>query len=226
MKLSPKTVNLLKNFASIQPNMLFVKGNSQQTMAELGNIVCEAEIEEDFSQEFGISDLSEFLSVFGMFQSPELSFDDSMTSVNFKEGNRSVKYFVSDPSIITSPKKKVKIPDVALSFTLTAEDLLTLRKASSALKVEHMVITKATDSTISVKMTDIDDVTSNAFNLELSSDKMPEEDFKFIYRISNLKVLSGDYVVEISSKRVTKLTDSTQNLVYFISLEIESTYGE
>ena len=50
MKLSEKTVNLLKNFAGINQSILFKKGNKLRTMSVMKNILAEAEVEEEFER--------------------------------------------------------------------------------------------------------------------------------------------------------------------------------
>ena len=159
MKLSDQSVAVLKNFASINSNIVFRTGNTIKTMAEAKNVLAKATVTEVFpDQEFGIYDLNEFLGVVGMFTQPELKFTDDMKSVSIVEDKRSVKYFFSDPSILTSPSKDVSMPSTEVSFTLTAEDLTTLRKAASTLGVSDVVITGEEDSTTAkVMVTDVND---------------------------------------------------------------------
>ena len=61
MKLSSDTINLLKNFADINPNILVKEGNKLSTISTMKNILAEADISESFDQEFAIYDLPEFL---------------------------------------------------------------------------------------------------------------------------------------------------------------------
>ena len=59
MKLSENTVNILKNFSTINQNILVKSGSQLRTMSTMKNILGEASITEDFPKEFGIYDLNE-----------------------------------------------------------------------------------------------------------------------------------------------------------------------
>ena len=85
MKLSSNTTSVLKNFATINQNLVIKEGNSIATMSAMKNIVAKAEVEETFPQEIAIYDLNEFLTCLSLFKSPVLDFQD--TFVTIKEEN-------------------------------------------------------------------------------------------------------------------------------------------
>ena len=60
MKLSEHTISVLKNFASINQNLVIKEGSELQTMSAMKNIVSKATVEENFPKEFAIYDLNEF----------------------------------------------------------------------------------------------------------------------------------------------------------------------
>ena len=62
MKLSDKTVNLLKNFSNINQSILFKEGSKLRTISVMKNILAEAEVNESFPKDFGIYDLNQFLN--------------------------------------------------------------------------------------------------------------------------------------------------------------------
>ena len=62
MKLSNETLELLKNFSTINQNLLIKAGNTISTMSAMKNIVAKADVAETFTQEVAIYDLNEFLS--------------------------------------------------------------------------------------------------------------------------------------------------------------------
>jgi hypothetical protein len=62
MKLSDKTLTLLKNFSSINQSILFKEGSSLRTISVMKNILAEATIEEELPKDFGIYDLNQFLN--------------------------------------------------------------------------------------------------------------------------------------------------------------------
>ena len=77
MKLSDKTLSLLKNFSSINQSILFKQGNKLRTISVMKNILAEATITEDIPQDFGIYDLNQFLNGLGLHNSPELDFGNA-----------------------------------------------------------------------------------------------------------------------------------------------------
>ena len=50
-------------------------------------------------------------------------------------------------------------------------------------------------------------------------------DYKFWFKVENLKLLSGDYNVSVSSKRISHFKNANVDIEYFIALEPESNYG-
>ena len=223
MKLSENTIHILKNFASINSNIVVQAGNELKTMAEAKNILANSTVEETFPAEFGIYDLNEFLSVVGMFDEPELEFDDEMNFVLVKEGRQKVKYFFSDPSILTSPSKAVKMPPADVSFSLTEANLNQIKRASSALGVSDLVIAPV-DGVVTATVTDVKDKTANSLVIDLGVEA-GDEDYSLVFNVANFKMIPDSYDVEISSKLISKFS-STSGLEYFIALEKTSTYGE
>ena len=114
MKLSDKTLTLLKNFSSINQSILFKEGSSLRTISVMKNILAEATIEEELPKDFGIYDLNQFLNGLNLHQNAELDFVNE-SYVVIKEGRSRSKYFFADPSVIvTPPDKSISLPSEAL----------------------------------------------------------------------------------------------------------------
>ena len=84
MKLSSNTTSVLKNFASINQNLVIKEGKEITTMSAMKNIVARAEVEEEFPQEVAIYDLNEFLSALSLFKNPNLEFQDTYVNIQRK----------------------------------------------------------------------------------------------------------------------------------------------
>ena len=56
---------------------------------------------------------------------------------------------------------------------------------------------------------------------------VPENDvdYKFWFKVENLKLLPGSYSVEVSSKNISRFSNSNVDIEYFIALEPESSYA-
>ncbi len=227
MKLSNETIATLKNFSAINSNVILNSGNVVKTMSESKTILGSATVAEDFPGQIGIYDLNEFLSVLGMFDSPDLFFEETLKSVKITEGKRAVKYFFSEPSILTSPSKDINMPPCEVTFTLTNDDMSSIRKAASALGVTDMVVrSSGTGDTAVIVVTDTKDATSNTFELEVEGLGAHTEKFNFIFNISNFKFVAGDYDVSISSKLISNFKLKGSETQYWVALEKNSTYGE
>ena len=216
MNISKETLDVLQNFASINPNILISPGQDLKTIAEAKNIMAQAHVPETFPVEFGIYDLNEFLQVIGLIENPDLDF--GAERVILKNGNISrVNYYYSEKDILTTPTKEITMPDPEVSINITEDHINQIRKASQVLGHSELVIC-GIKGQIRAEVYDVNDMASNAFSLVLDNSYL-DNDFKFIFNIPNLKLLPGDYYVNISSKLISHWTSSTYPINYFIALE-------
>ncbi len=221
--LSEDTINVLKNFATINPNLVFTPGQKVKTISESKTILAQADIVEDMPKEFGVYDLNEFLSVYNLVEQPTLEFEDKSVLIN-GANNQVVRYFFSEIEILTTPQKDIQMPDAELGFTLTDEILNQIRKAAAVLGHTELSL-KGDNGVITASVVDTKDNTSNSFSYELDRDNACVESFNFIVSIPNLKLLPGDYFVSISSKLISNWTNNNYPIEYFIALEKNSSFG-
>ena len=223
MKLSEHTVDVLKNFATINQNLVIKEGSTLTTMSAMKNIVAKAEVEESFDKEVAIYDLNEFLASISLFANPVLEFDDGFVTI--KEENNpknSLKYFYSDPSVVTSPNKTITMPSKEVSFKLNGENLNKLKRAAGVIQAPDLVLEKKnTDVFLTVK--DKKNDTANTFSIDVDT-VADGSDFKFFFKVENLKLMDGDYDVDISSKNISHLASSNKDVEYWVALEPESSY--
>ena len=140
MKLSDKTLTLLKNFSSINQSILFKKGSSLKTISVMKNILAEATIEEDLPTDFGIYDLNQFLNGLGLHQNPDLDFENE-GHVVIREGRSRTKYFFADPNVIvTPPDKEIALVSEDVSFELSTSQLDKLLKAAAIYQLPDLEV--------------------------------------------------------------------------------------
>jgi hypothetical protein len=223
VSISNDTLSVLRNFSSINPNVVLKPGQEVKTISEAKNILAVADIAEDFPTEMGIYDLNEFLSVVNLVNDPQLNFGDN--HVDVAGGNSKVKYFFSDSSILTTPQKDITMPDCEVTVSFTDDILSQIRKAASALGHSEMSIS-ATDEGVNIKVFDSKDSSANIYNIQLANDAgYKEGQFEFVININNLKLLDGDYEVNISSKLISEWKNTTKPVRYYIALEKNSNYN-
>ncbi len=224
MKLSNDTLNVLKNFASINPNLVFKPGQKLKTISEAKTILSSADIVEDFPVEFGVYDLNEFLSVYNLIEDPELEFEDKSVLIkNSSVNNQKVRYFYSSPEILTTPQKDIQMPEPEVGVNLSDDVLNQIRKAAAVLGHTELSI-QGEGGVVTASVFDSKDATSNSFTMELDKDNACKNEFNFVVSIPNLKLLPGDYFVSISSKLISNWTNSNYPVEYFVALEKSSTY--
>ena len=221
MKLSNQTISVLKNFASINQNLVIKEGNEITTMSAMKNIVAKAEVEETFTKEVAIYDLNEFLAALSLFTNPILKFEENFLTITEENSNRgtSLKYFYSDPSVVTSPSKTITMPSTEVTFKLSDEDLNKVQRAAGVIGAPDLVLEK-TDKGTQLTVKDKKNDTANNYSIDI--DVKSEGKYNFYFKTENLKVLPGTYDVEISSKNISHFKNGKTE--YWIALEPESKY--
>ena len=222
MKLSNNTTSVLKNFATINQNLIIKEGSTIATMSAMKNIVAKAEVKEVFPQEIAIYDLNEFLGALSLFTSPILDFSENYVMIT--EENKTstkMKYFYSDPSVVTSPSKMITMPSEEVKFTMSNDDLSKLKRAAGAIGAPDMVLERK-EGTSSITVKDKKNDTANNYSLDV--DTVGDGEFNFFFRVENMKLLDGTYDVEISSKNISHYKNKSSDVEYWIALEPESTY--
>lgn len=223
MKISKSTFDILKNFSTINSNILVNQGNVLGTISPIKTILAAAQVEETFDVPFGIFDLSKFLGTVSLFNDPEFTFEEKYVTIS--DNNRSIKYHYCEPQLLTVPTQKLEMPKVDVTFELTQENINEIRKASAVLGVSDITFTKNEDEELLVLVHDKSNVTSDCFTLNIGETDCPSM-FRMNILSDYLKILSGDYTVDLSSKRVARLTHKSLGVVYWIALEMDSAFNE
>jgi hypothetical protein len=217
MKLSKDTVNLLKNYAGINTNILLKEGSTLSTIAAQKNVMADANVQEVFPQNFGIYDLNEFLGALSLFEDPELDFQSGF--VNISEGDNSIKFYAADESILTVPTKSINFPTADVEFNISSTILNMIHRTASVLRVSDFQIV-GDGSTITLSVGDKKNATGNKYVTHIgSTDKI----FKVNLKVENLKMIPGDYTVSVSSKKISRFKAS-DDLVYYVAVEADSTF--
>lgn len=222
MELSENTLQVLKNFSTINQNLMIRAGNTVKTISEARNVLATAVVDAEFPTDFGVYDLNEFIGVLGLVDTPRLKFDDEYATVSDSTGRSKVKYFFSPEETLTTPQKDINMPEPDVKFVLDNDTLNKLKRAASALGHSEVSIT-GKDGVLSLSVVESQNSTSNAYSIDIDGD-FGNAAFNFILNISNLKILPGDYDVSISSKLITHFAHKEQNVQYWIALEKTSTY--
>ena len=221
MKLSDKTISVLKNFSSINQSILFKEGSKLRTISVMKNILAEATVNEEFMKDFGIYDLNQFLNGLSLHSSPELDFAND-GYVMIREGKSRSKYFFADPNVIvTPPDKPINLPTEDVEFELSTEQLDKLLKASAVYQLPDLSAVGEA-GVVKLVVRDKKNDTSNDFSVVVGE---TDKEFSFNFKVENIKILPGTYEVVVSQKLLSRFTSKNHDLTYYIALEPDSTFG-
>ena len=217
--LSKKTLDVLKNFSTINSSIVFRKGSTVRTISNAENILAKFTGEEVFPTDFAIYDLSQFLSGISLFNDPQLEFT-SNDFVSIRGGRTSAKYYFSDPEITlkSAPEKNVNFPGADLQFTLSGEDLIALQKASAVYGLPDLTFQSEEGlDTIKLILRDKENDTSNTYDITVAG--CSTGTYSLDVKIDNIRVLPGDYSIKVSKALISEWTNTNVDLTYYIALE-------
>jgi hypothetical protein len=219
IKLSKETLEILKNFASINSNILVQPGKTISTISPVKNVLAEATVVEDFPIPFGLWDLNRFLGVVSLFSDPEFVFEEKFVTIHGK--NSSVKFFYSEPKLLTvPPAKKIQMPESSISFILNQKDFSDLMKMSATLQLSDICV-RSNEEKIELAVVDKKGASSDCGSIVVG-DNNTTKNFEFYFKSENLKLIPGDYEVTIGGITVSRFVSKNRYLTYWIALEVDS----
>ena len=224
--LSVQTIEILKNFSTINTSIVVKAGNELKTISNAENIFAQATVEETFPRDFAIYDLSQFIVGLSLFESPVLHFDnDNYVTIHDSNKGRRVKYYFSNPEITmkASPDREVKFPGGNINFDVTFDNIAALLKASAVYGLPDLTVVSEQD-TVTLQVRDKEDDTSNSYDQVVTGSS--DDDYALDFKVENLRLYSGvktgtdgDYSVSVSNRYISEWTHKSIGLKYFIALE-------
>jgi|TARA_A100001201_G_scaffold139983_1_gene132558 hypothetical protein len=213
--ISRPTIEVLKNFCSINKSIVIKPGNKISTLSINKNILAIADVEEQFDTQISIYDLGVFLGGLSLFDSPKIDTTQSnYVTVSDQSGKSKTRYFYADPDIITQPpEKEINLPSEDVKFRLEAGTLQQLQRAAAVYQLPDLCLFGDGEK-MQLCVTDKKNDTSNSYSVEVGE---TVNDFCFCFKVENLKLLAGDYNVSISKQNVALFQG--HGIKYFIALE-------
>ena len=223
MKVSEKTINLLRNYANINQSIEFREGKILKTVSPLNTILASVEVEEEFPRTFPIYELNRFLGTLALFQNPELDFTDNGVIISDDNHKATYRYCGSSSMFQTPPEKNITFPDAEVSFELSQDQFKKTVNAANTLGLPEIVV-EGNASEIFLVVNDTANVSSDVFSTPVGK---TNEIFRMIFKSENLnKIMEGAYNVSLSSKRISHFRREGDSLQYWIALEQNSTFDE
>lgn len=219
MKISNETIEILKNFSSINQTFYFRPGSIIRTKHTGNHTFADAKVKEDFPIECGIYEMPKFLSVLSIFNDPDVEFCENY--VELSDGKFGVKYFYAAYNIIKEiipPDKSLKIEKEIDRFVITEEDMSRINKAASFMQLPHLVFTNKT-----IEVTNIQSKSSNSLVINKDSkDSSVGDDYTVVIKNDNLKLINGGYYVTVGSikgKQLVQFTHLSGKVNYWVASE-------
>jgi hypothetical protein len=217
IRLDTRTINVLKNFASINQSLLVRPGSVISTISSTKTILASATVDVEFQTSFAIYDLSKFLSVMSLFENPDIEIGSK--SLSIVAGPKRLNYTFADPStIVTPPEKSIVLPSADVSFKLTSETLSSVMRAAGVLGLPEVAVV-GDGQEVSVRAVNSTNPSGDVFSVTVGD---TSAEFSAIYRTEHLKLLPGDYDVTICSRGISQFEGS--GVTYFIALEASSKF--
>ena len=213
--ISKPTIEVLKNFCSINKSIVIKPGNKISTLSINKNILAIAEVEEQFDSQISIYDLGVFLGGLSLFDAPKIdTTQTNYVTVSDLQGKSKTRYFYADPDIITqAPEKEINLPSEDVEFKLESNILVQLQRAAMVYQLPDLCL-YGDGETMQLCVTDKKNDTSNNYSVEVGT---TTEEFCFCFKVENLKLLTGNYDVVLSKTNVALFKG--EGIKYYIALE-------
>lgn len=217
MKLDTRTLQVLKNFSTINPSILIRKGNYLSTVSPVRSIITRAKVDIEFENTFAIYDLSKFLSTLSLFEDPELTVNEKTITIRGK--NNVVNYTLAEAAtIISAPETLKEFPEPEVSFKLTNDSLTSVMKGMGVLRLPEIAVTGDRND-IMLQAIDSKNPSGDVYSIVVGK---TDKKFRAILRAENIKLLTGDYDVDITSKGIARFTGN--DIMYLVAVEANSTF--
>lgn len=218
MKFSEDTLNVLKNFVTINPSLVFKPGNVLTTMSVNKTILAKAIVTESFEKRFAIYELSKFLGVISLFDEPVLDFQEN--KVVFSQGRQKINYAYADESVLVAPPdKELTFPSEDVTIDLKVDQLNTVVKAINVLQLPELAFV-GDGKEVFLQATNSKNKSSDTYSVAVGE---TNHEFTMYINAEKLKMMTKDYRVTITRAGMTRW-DAT-NLTYWVMTESYSKFN-
>lgn len=216
MKIGNETLTILKNFASINTNIVFKPGHQISTVSSSNSIFARAIIKEEIPRGFAIYDLNALLSVLTIVENQKITFEDKMLVASSEKGK--FEYFYSDPEVVkAAPDGTIEHQEV-YKFKLTAEDVQMFLKAAQITKAPSISVTNK-DQNVSIVIGDRKNLSANNFKKSIGTSF---NEFDIFIAVENFKIIPDAYEVTVGKTGKAKFLyfkHESKDLQYWIAAE-------
>lgn len=230
MKFSKETLNILKNFSTINSGIMLKPGNFIMTRAVNGTTYAEATISDTIDTDVAIYDLNSFLSILSLVGDDADIIMQEDGNLAIKDARSTIFWPAADPSTIVFPTKPIPFPVANVIIDFKGEDLQQLMRVSRGMQIDTIAITNVDGKIVLRGYNKVEDaaLTRPKYSLTLG-DYEGAGNFNFIINMSNMKMTIGDYKLMLwakmnGSKKQTAAKFEGASASYVVAMEADSTF--
>lgn len=213
MKLSNRTLTILKNYASINPNLKVESGNVLKTVNAGQNLLSKAEVAETFPHPFAIYDLRDFLTAVGLVKDPEFEFHEKHVDISNSHGYH-IRYVYAEPSTIKIQYPTGTQPSAKFSFKTDKEALFATISACAALGLPEFYL-KSDGESVVVGAGDTQNKSANKFEAVIASESLPK--FNIVLNAQNLKMIDQAYRIDVCGRIIAFVNEGQEGEMSYIT---------
>lgn len=222
MKMTSETLDVLKNYAFHNGNLLINPGSLVHTKNESVTVYSAYESPEEFDEQIAIYDLNQFLQALNLFEDPEIEVDSGYVRIfSSTVQGKELFYRMSQPKLLSTPTSKIPDMEFAVTTKLTRKDLNALLHAAAVLKNERIVFVNI-DGNLVAKTSDKQANKAGSNFQTVISENVNElpDDFELAFDLTQFKILPLDYEIgfNLSENSIAHLKslDSSYKLEYWL----------
>lgn len=217
MKLDKHTLDVLKNFSKFNDSIMVYPGRQLQTIASNRKLFAQAEVPDEFGQQFAIHKLSRFFGSLSLFADPEIVFHDKFLTIS--QDARQLRYVFAAPTEVLAPDpaKKISLKDPDASFVLAWTDFAGARKAADALGHPDIVFAADGKRTY-LKTSNKKDRSEDEYAVAVAD---ADKEYGLVLKAENLLFLPDNYRVDVHLGKCMRFTGSNK-VTYTVQYEVEA----
>lgn len=213
MKLSKRTIDIIKYLNTICPSILIREGNVLRTRNLSRTVLAKMQIEEEFPNEFLIYDISSFLRVLNLFDEPDVEFFD--THMIISQGTAKIRYMYSAKELFTmAPSNEDFVPSDTrwgMKVRLEQAEITNYLKAAAVMNLDIISFTKDNVILFDSKNKDSNNFTVGYHNECEFTGNAPAS-FAINFKTSDFNIYTGAYTADFFCGKMTGVTMTSEDL--------------
>jgi hypothetical protein len=220
MKLSEKSISLLRNLSRVNKSVYLEKGQTQRAASPNSTVVCEVKLDEELPTNFGVHDMYALLNFLKACEEPDLTFTDTSVTIVDKNGWKAMFQASSKELInVVESMEEIDAAPSALEFDLPSETLKRMIDLASVNSLPQIAFMNGPEGLI---MKAFEKSVNDSTNITIGLPFITSLKTPFVVSTVNMKIEVDSYRVKITEMGFAKFESLTTDRRYVICTEMES----